>query len=219
MRLDPLLALSFYAYGAIYPIAGGLISPLGVFLAQGMALPVLGEQNALQIGVALELDAHEVVGLPFVPVGGGPHLGHRIDGRGRVILQKGLQHHPVVVLVGIKIIRQGEPGALRGVIYGGDHGQVLEGQVGVVPQGLADLPDAAGLDHHGGIPPILYDLDDLGGELLLEEIGCEMHQAASLRAASLSRYCWVRKGSLRIFSWSFRMPYSRPSGRGGQPGM
>src|SRR5678815_3387741 len=42
-------------------------------LAQRPAHPVLGQQDAGQVGVPGELDAVEVVGLALVPVGGRPH--------------------------------------------------------------------------------------------------------------------------------------------------
>ena len=58
----------------------------GVFLAQGVALPGGGQQDAPQVGVAAEADAEHVPGFPLVPVGVGPHAdrsGHfvRLDDR------------------------------------------------------------------------------------------------------------------------------------------
>src|SRR3989442_3448978 len=46
-------------------------------LAQRPSHPFLGKEDAREIGMAGEDDAVEVVGLPLVPVGGGPHPGHR----------------------------------------------------------------------------------------------------------------------------------------------
>src|SRR5437588_8558710 len=43
-----------------------------VILAQREPLPVRGHQDAAQVGVAVELDAEQVPGLPFVPAGGRP---------------------------------------------------------------------------------------------------------------------------------------------------
>src|SRR5262245_42586799 len=45
-------------------------------LAQRPALPVVGKQDAGEIGMAVEDDAVEVPRLALVPVGGGPHAGH-----------------------------------------------------------------------------------------------------------------------------------------------
>src|SRR5436189_4922903 len=43
-----------------------------VGLAQRVALPVLGHEQALEVRVAVELDSHQVVLLPLVPVAGWP---------------------------------------------------------------------------------------------------------------------------------------------------
>src|SRR5262245_52457001 len=49
-----------------------------VVFSQRMADPVLGEQDARQVGVAGEPDAGQVIDLAFVPVSGAPQ---RRDGR------------------------------------------------------------------------------------------------------------------------------------------
>src|SRR5207237_7837460 len=43
-----------------------------VVLAQRKPLPALWHEDAAQVGVAIEPDAEQVPGLPFVPVGSGP---------------------------------------------------------------------------------------------------------------------------------------------------
>ncbi len=40
-----------------------------VVLAQGMPFPVIGKEDPPEIGMALEHDPEEIVGLPLVPVG------------------------------------------------------------------------------------------------------------------------------------------------------
>src|SRR5262245_11073490 len=52
-----------------------LVAERGV-LAQRPALPVVGQQNAGEIGMAVEDDAVEIEGLALVPVRGRPHAGH-----------------------------------------------------------------------------------------------------------------------------------------------
>src|SRR5262245_17968415 len=48
-----------------------------VVLAQRVPHPVLGQENAAQVGVAGEPDAGQVVNLVLVPVGGPPDARHR----------------------------------------------------------------------------------------------------------------------------------------------
>src|SRR6266852_5287391 len=55
--------------------------PHRVVLPQGVALPLVRHEDARQVGMALEDDAEQVVGLAFVPVGPGPDAGHRGDPR------------------------------------------------------------------------------------------------------------------------------------------
>src|SRR5437899_7127466 len=50
-------------------------------LAQRPALPILGEQDPGEVGMAGELDAVEVEGLALVPVRGGPHARDARDPR------------------------------------------------------------------------------------------------------------------------------------------
>src|SRR5258705_13524832 len=50
-------------------------------LAQRPAHPVLGQQDAGEVGMAGELDAKEIEGFALVPVRSGPHAGHRRDAR------------------------------------------------------------------------------------------------------------------------------------------
>src|SRR5262249_44773279 len=45
----------------------------GVVLAQGMALPVVLHEDAAEVGVTLDRDAHQVPRLALVPVRGRPH--------------------------------------------------------------------------------------------------------------------------------------------------
>ena len=46
-----------------------------VILAQRMADPILGAEDAPQVGMAGEVDARQVVHLALVPVGRAPHAG------------------------------------------------------------------------------------------------------------------------------------------------
>ena len=68
-----------------------------------MPHPVARHEDAPEVRVPAEADAHHVVNFPLVPIGRGPHLGHRIDGRGLVIRQPRLQGDAGVVLVAVEV--------------------------------------------------------------------------------------------------------------------
>src|SRR5512139_1752109 len=53
--------------------------PDRVFLAQGVPLPLVGQENPPQVRMPLEGDSQQVEGLPLVPVGGAPDAGHAGD--------------------------------------------------------------------------------------------------------------------------------------------
>ncbi len=50
--------------------------PAGITFAERMTLPVMGHEEASQVGVPLEPDSEHVEDLPFVPVCGGPDIGY-----------------------------------------------------------------------------------------------------------------------------------------------
>src|ERR1035437_3000623 len=58
-----------------------VVDRIDVVLAQRMTDPDVPEQDAAQVGVPLEADAHHVPGLALVPVGGRPDVGDRGYGR------------------------------------------------------------------------------------------------------------------------------------------
>src|SRR3990172_9226480 len=67
------------------PLLGQSLQPLRVFvnivLAQGVPHPVVGHHDPPQVGVPLESDPQQVVGLPLVPVGAAPDRRHALDAR------------------------------------------------------------------------------------------------------------------------------------------
>src|SRR3972149_3778163 len=48
-----------------------------VILSEGMSFPVFGHQDPTEIGMSRESDAEHVEDLALMPIGGGPHAGHR----------------------------------------------------------------------------------------------------------------------------------------------
>ncbi len=62
------------------------MAPIEVVLAQRVAVPVLGHEDAGEVGVAVEADAEHVEDLPLEGLGAGVHVeerrGHRLVARG-----------------------------------------------------------------------------------------------------------------------------------------
>ena len=81
----------------------------GIVLAERVALPIVGQENAAQLWVALELHAEEVVGFPLVPIGSGPDGGHTVDRR-RVTRQRRLEPQPVVVFQRVELVHRHKAG-------------------------------------------------------------------------------------------------------------
>src|SRR5436190_7328493 len=52
-----------------------------VIFAEREAFPVVGAENAPQVGMAWEIDSQQVIGLALVPIRGGPEIGHRRNAR------------------------------------------------------------------------------------------------------------------------------------------
>ncbi len=85
LGLDNLLAeglelLVFPGHGE-----GDGLAAAGDVLAEGVVGPGGGHEDAAEVGVAVEADAHEVVGLALGPVGAGPEGGEGGDGWGQPI--------------------------------------------------------------------------------------------------------------------------------------
>ena len=88
-------------------VGGHLGAAEGMVLAQGVALPGIGHEDAAQVGVAGEADAEHVVDLPLVPVGGRPDAGDR--GRLRFLFAQGDLYPEVAgILEGQKVVDEGE---------------------------------------------------------------------------------------------------------------
>src|SRR4029077_14778411 len=71
-----------------------------VILAQGMALPTVGKQNALQVGMSVEVDAEHVVHFALQPVRCGP-VGY-YAGRAGAVRDHRLYSYAHIALEGIQ---------------------------------------------------------------------------------------------------------------------
>ena len=176
-----------------------------------MALEVLGQENPFQAGMARELDAHQVEGLPLVKVEALPDPGQGWEGRiifGHRNVE--LQHRALggvgKVVDAFETVDEVHGRKQRGVV----ESQIVPQAHSQFQQSLAILqvgPDHV-LPHHLGLDDMLVKLPFQG----LAELCGQGHLCPSL----------LRKTSLRsamILRCSCRKPWSRASGRTGQPGM
>ena len=115
-RQAPLLGLEAQL---LLPLVGQLVGQvegavLGaarrVLLAQRVPLPPRRHQQAMEVGVAGDADAEHVPELALVPVGGGPHAGHRRPRCGSVLRQRHLEAHVRVPAVGDEVVEDAERG-------------------------------------------------------------------------------------------------------------
>src|SRR3990167_3892885 len=86
----------------------------GVFLAEGVAAPVLGDEDAPQVRVALEGHPEQVVHLPLHPVGPAPD-GHD---RGHLLPVAGLhlEPEPPVMVEAVQVVDHVERPLIPGVV-------------------------------------------------------------------------------------------------------
>ncbi len=110
-------------------------------LAQRIVGPVQRHQDAAQIGMAVEFDAHEVVDLALEPIGASPQAGERGQ---RGIIAAGRRHferQPLAAGRGKQMIDAGEAflavvGRILAPIHSGEIRQVIEAQLGIIAQKL-----------------------------------------------------------------------------------
>eukprot|EP00825_Cyclidium_porcatum_P002331 TRINITY_DN11073_c0_g1_i1.p2 TRINITY_DN11073_c0_g1~~TRINITY_DN11073_c0_g1_i1.p2 ORF type:complete len:369 (+),score=42.63 TRINITY_DN11073_c0_g1_i1:92-1198(+) len=112
----------------------------GIFLAQGMALPVLGAEDAGHVRVVREADAQHVPDLPLHPVGGWVDLGGALGLE--PLGDKDAQAQALAAADARQVIDHTECEIRRGRVVGGRFvGQHLVFQLGILPaefQGLQD---------------------------------------------------------------------------------
>src|SRR5439155_24880774 len=162
----------------------------------------------------------EVVSLALVPVRGRPDAGH--GGHARLLLGHAhLEREARHVLQRQQAVDALEARHPRQVVHAAHPRQHREGGLGIVAQERAHLDQVLGrqvervvthglsglaLERHAGESLAQPPLDVLGSQ----------HYAAPLRLLRGNGPRSTREE--RIFSWSFMIPWSRASGRGGQPG-
>src|SRR6266568_104500 len=186
-----------------------LVAERGV-LAERPADPVLGEQDAGQVGMAGELDAAEIEVLALVPVRGRPHRCHRRHAR--VLLgDLELEVEPGVARERGQAVDDLEARLARQVVHATEPRQHGEVELGVVAQEARNLDDALDRDVPARVPHRLPGLAAQGepGEALaqafLDPLGGERRHAAPLRRRRATGPSSTREA--RIFSWSFMMPW------------
>src|SRR5579884_643372 len=140
-----------------------------VVLAERVADPIGGHQDAREIRVTGEADAEEVVDLALIPVRRGPDRGDGGDLRvGRVLVADadlqpdggaGGERHQVVDHV--------EAGLALRPVHRRDLREEVEALL--VAQGAADRLDRLGPHDDGGLAAVLRDVEDVGAVALAQE--------------------------------------------------
>jgi len=140
LRIAHVLAEGIALFSAMHPALGpaaveGLLILLVVdffpVLTQRVAVEAFPEQDALEVGMALEGDAHQVVGFALLEVGARPDADHRGQGS-PVPWGAGLDdQRRATGRDAIGVVNQLEVVALAQVVHGGGAGEV------VVPQRVA----------------------------------------------------------------------------------
>src|SRR6266498_2761691 len=141
----------------------GLPGQQGEFLAERVALELLGQQQLGQVGVAVEAHAEQLGGLALVPVGSRPQV---VQGRQvpAVARHQRAELHVVPVVGGVHVQHHADAGGL--LVHAAEEVEEVAGQLGVAPQELGGAAPVVPR-HRDGQQPI----GDLRVELLGTELG------------------------------------------------
>jgi hypothetical protein len=141
-----------------------------VVLAEGVSFPVVGEEDSAEVGVAVEGDPHEVVGLAFVPVGGGPEVD---DGGEAGALGAGavdLDGEAVADGKAPEVVDDAEL-IVGDVIDAGETGQPVHVEVGVGLEEGGDLAPVLDVDVDARVFVLGKGAEDFFAEALLKTEG------------------------------------------------
>src|ERR1039457_4399310 len=140
--LDLWLLAAFDSKIDLYPLI--VLLQDAVVFAQGMALPTVGQENALQIGMAVELDAEHVEDFPLQPVGGCPDG----NGAGKALAIGDLRFHTDAFIARERVQHPEHVELLLalGIVHCGDVHAVVE--LLFVAQNLEDFRNQGAIDHH-----------------------------------------------------------------------
>jgi len=133
-----------------------------VVLAEGMADPVFGAEDAAEVGVVVEDDAEQVEGFAFVPIGGVPEVGDGGDvgiGAGA----EGLDGEGVAEFEAVEVVDNGHF-VIGDVIDATEVGQPVELEGGVVSENLSDGSPVGSVEVDAGMLTLGMCLNDLRGE-------------------------------------------------------
>src|SRR6266540_5196912 len=142
----------------------GLPGQQGEFLAQRVAVELLGQQQLGQVGVAVEAHAEQLGGLALVPVGSRPQV---VQGRQvpAVARHQRAELHVVPVVGGVHVQHHADAGGL--LVHAAEEVEEVAGQLGVAPQELGGAAPVPRRHRDGEQPvgevvvePLLTELDD-----------------------------------------------------------
>src|SRR5512141_1608503 len=111
-----------------------------IFLAKGMALPLVGQEDTAQVGMSLEGNPQEIERLPLVPVGRAPQTGH--GGDPLPVRGPNLQVDAQLSGDGEEVVDDLEPLLPLGKIHPAEVGKVVHPEGGLVPEKPPDFQQA-----------------------------------------------------------------------------
>ena len=144
----------------IFPDPGGVLLENVVILAERMPLPLIGKQNALEIGMAAEGDAEEIEDFALEPVGGRPD-GNECGGL-LVSAERDFQAKAGVVGEGIKLCNEVETLYAARPINGG---VILKQIEFFIVAGVAgDFGELRGVKDEDGLLAVFERIENRGAE-------------------------------------------------------
>src|SRR6266446_5256819 len=164
-----------------------------IVLAQGMSLPAVRKQNALEVRMSVELDAEHVEDFALQPVGRSPErngtwqalvLGYERLHADALVARKRIEHPDHVELF-----------LALGIMHGGDVDAVIE--LLPVAEDLENLGYQRAVDHHVILAEIGERLDSRA--VLAFQFG---HHRRIPWGGHRTGRLWWRSGSRRLRSWS-----------------
>ena len=170
---------------------------------------IFRQQNAPQIGMAGEADAHHVVDFPLQELGALPDAGHRRNRR-IVLGQAGLEAQTLpMVRKRVQMIDDFKPLPVFRVVHRADIRQMVEEASGASWRNRVNLENPLSRHADGHLRSCRIRLD---GQHRLRK------PASSTFQPTIAHDYFTNTFSRWIFSCSFKSPSIRASGRGGQPG-
>src|SRR6266542_1011670 len=194
-----------------------------------MTLELRIHQDAAQIGMSFENNAHEIVGVAFEPIGARPDGNHAVD-LGPLsfsIADACLEPQPMSQVQRMQVHHHLEARLAIGEIHAAEVDHHLHVAARIVTQKLGNGEPSVGSDDQRFVSVLAVRLEHRRSERLLQDVEKLLTHAGALgwsltnSAAGSCRGLTMPgvRSPRAILSWSNMSPSKTASGRGGQPGM